>query len=177
MDQPLPEPLAEIARLRREGVPDREIAARLQMSLKPMWNRIARWNAENPHARIDRPKRLIETDALNTKIAVLARENLRASQIATHLGISPKRVRCLLMYARKTDKLPPYRHVHATGFDLWRPLWRKGAAPDMGYISEILRALTPDDTRRLLERHDRTGAQTLAGTLAVLVKEVLNDAR
>jgi hypothetical protein len=171
----LPEPLATIARMRLDGRPEPEIAARLGMPRQKVWERIARWNAQHPHLRIPQPYDRTKATKTATVLA-LHREGLSNAAIAERIGASKGSVSRIVSMARARGAAAPREIVDADGQARWQRYARKGIVRQQGTLGDVLRALTPQHVDMLLDMkqpHERT----LSATLGRVIKEHLNAAQ
>lgn len=168
-------PSALIARLRKEGVPERDIASTLGMPLQDMWAHIARWNGVRPAAKhIPQP---IGTGGL-PRYAQVARlhveHRLLPREIAQIIGKSVSYTATYLSRARKEGLAPPAQTTRDRGgVDTWAYYAKKGATPPRGRISTLLDMFEPTEVERLIGMVG-PGDATLAHTIARIVRERLD---
>jgi hypothetical protein len=164
----MPEPFATIARLRKERMSERKIAAHLGISPDVLRERVKKC----PHP-------LPPTDA-----ALRAEERASAMRLLTRgahprdvariTGLRLDRVQALYTRARERGTAPPLRAPPRDAHAAWRRQRQSGAAPPLGTLADILRRLTTQQYDALLMHHIRSD-KTLADTLARMLAEALDD--
>jgi hypothetical protein len=167
-----PEPLATIARMRKEARSERAIAAHLGLTRRKMWDEVTRWNVANPDAPLPRPFSRPATPKYR-RAAEMYGAGKSLDEIAAALRVTPERAKGLVQTAR-THRLLPLLSPVRDGEHRYLILRKKGGVPRGGTLSELLRHLTPDDVDMLADLLPRN-AESLAPTLAHLIREKLRD--
>jgi transposase len=169
-----PDCIPDVARWRREGVREKEIASRLGISTKTLWGRVSRWNRENPHDPLPRPAARPATPFYVQAAELRLKEGLKVKDIAARMGRSPSSVEQLLTKARAVGALPPRESLRDRGGrDTWEHYANKGATPPLGFVSTLLEPLTMEQVEFLLHSLRRED-ETLAHLLARILKEHLD---
>lgn len=167
----LPEPLATVARLRAENVPEPDIAAHLGITKLRLWRVVTSWNRRHPANIMPRPASRPKVTRIE-QTAIMATAGKTVAEIAEALNCSRQRVLDLQSDARRQNLLPKLRRNSTATY---AALQAKGAAPRKGNVADILAALSQDHVRGLLARSTARDA-SLAQVIARVLTEAL-DAR
>lgn len=163
----MPEPFDTIARLRRERMSERKIAAHLGISADVLRKRVQDCAYPLPPT----------ADELRAQEATKIKERLMSGAhpeaVAADLGEPPARVRAAHSRLIAKGDLPPRRKPPKTAHEAWQRQRALGAAPPTGTLADILRQMTPADYDTLLAHHKRPDT-TLADTCTRLLKKVLD---
>jgi hypothetical protein len=168
-----PEPYATIVAEREKGVDNAALAVKLGVTTRRLYGLVREWNRANPDNPL--PRRSYTNDALYTQAAEMYARGADRKEIAKHFNCPPNRVSSMLSRARDSGLLPriPTR-MQRGGDSAYLALYVKGAAPPIGAIRTVLRALSTAEIHRLLACSE-TGDKTLAHTITRIVKEHLRD--
>lgn len=168
MPDEMPEPLATIARMRREGRLDDEIAAVIGKSARILKDRVTRWNTRYPEHRIP-PAADSTYGTKKPKIIALSKAGLTAEHIAAQMGVTKASVARVISGARAEGLLPRVQRVYTNGCEMWAAHNRKGAAQPMGTMQSILQDLTVEQLNALLDlSHPKE--RTISATIARILK-------
>lgn len=175
MTDSLPEPFATISRMRLEGINEKIIAETVGLGRDAMWDKIAKWNRKHPELRVPKPenRRGITKTA---KVLELYRQGLSNREIAVKLKMDRNNVSKHLCEARANGQIGPRTVTYLNGQEAWQQYMRKGAAPKLGNMSEVLRTMSTAELDALLRRQGKND-KTMAAIIARTLKEVFNDAR
>lgn len=162
-----------VARLRGEGTPEEEIAARVGVTVKTLWARVGAWNRDNPENPVPRPASRPEVP-FYVQAAQMRKQGLQPAEIAQRMDRSISTVHRWLSHAREVGKMPPHRTLRDEGGTAtWRHYAQKGAVPRMGCAGTLLSLLTTEQVEYLIGRIDSDDT-TFAHTLARILKEHLD---
>ena len=169
-----PDSIAFIARLREEGIPEKEIAARIGVTPKTLWGRVSQWNKKNPDNPLPRPANRPATP-FYVQAAQLRQQGMSCKAIAAKMGRPLTTIHVWLTHARKVGALSPRTSLREEGgADTWTHYARKGAVPHIGNTSTVIGLLTTEQVEYLIGRIDRKDA-TFAHTLARILKEHIDE--
>lgn len=168
-----PDEIALVARLRDEGVPEKDIAARLGVTRKTMWGRVSTWNRRHPTNPLPRPRSRPRVPK-HVQVAEMYASGISQEEIARRLGIAVNTVEGHLSHARRRGlRTRPLRPRDTDPGEYYTYLRRKGAAPPRGDVSRALAELTIAQIDTLL-REMKPSDDTLAHLLARILKEHLD---
>lgn len=169
-----PEPYATIAREREKGTPPAEVAKMFNVHANTVRSWVREWNRENPDNPVPRQTKI--NTAVYVRAAEMKLQGLSRAEVARRMGLSESRVTNLWSHARARGLLPYITpKVKKGGFAAYEAYYRKGAAPRRGRFGDMLNALDAKEVERLVTLIDPRHDDTLAKTLARIVKEYLRD--
>lgn len=169
-----PEPYATIVREREKGTPHTQVAEMLGIHGSTLRSWVREWNRNNPNNPI--PRQVKTNTAEYVRAAEMKLQGLSRAETARRMGVSEIRVTNMWSHARARGLLPRLTpKVKKGGFAAYEAYNRKGAAPRMGRFGDMLNALDTKEIEHLVTLIDPRHDDTLAKTLARIVKEYLRD--